>query len=204
MKKKQGVGTLVRVMEWICGFSLCLALISTIWACFVYRDRNGSFLPKLNTDVSSLSFSSSNTILPVSNHIPDGSKLQLDPGATSETPVPKQTQTEPIKNVTVAGFKTLHIAANTQDVSVDFYNPPSNKGKFLMTFELLLPTAEGSQESIYSSGLVEAGNHITAITLSHPVARGTYEKCVLRIQPYFVSDRSPANTAEVVFTLFAE
>ena len=204
MKKKQGVGTLVRVLEWICGLSLCLALISTIWACFVYRDRNGSFLPKLNTGVSPLSFSSSNTILPVSNHMLDGSKLQIDPNATSETPVPKQTESEPIKNVSVAGFKTLHIAADTPNVTVDFYNPASNEGEFLMTFELLLPATDGSHESVYSSGLVEAGKHITEIVLSHPIARGTYENCILNIQPYYVSDRSPANSAEAVFTLYAE
>lgn len=203
MKKKQGVSTLVLVLEWICGFTLCLALISTVWACFVYRDRNGSFLPKQNTEDSSL-LSSSNMLLPASTPVPNGSKLQLDPNATSKTPVPKQTLTEPIKNVAVAGFKELHIAADTPNISVDFYNPSTNEDAFLMTFELLLPKADGSHESVYSSGLVEAGNHITAITLSHPVAHGIYENCILRIQPYFVSDRSPANTAEAVFTLYAE
>ena len=114
------------------------------------------------------------------------------------------TQSEPIKNVSVAGFKTLHIPADTPNVSVDFYNPESNKDEFLMTFELLLASADGSYESVYSSGLVEAGNHITSITLARPLARGTYENCVLRVQPYFVADRNPANTAEVVFTLYAE
>ena len=205
MKKKQGASTLVMVLEWICGFALGIALISTTWACFVYRDRNGSFFPKMMTNnASSSSVSTSDSLLPVSTPIPDGSKLQPDPNATSETPVPKQTEPESIRNVSVAGFKTLHIAADTPNVSVDFYNPSSNEGNFTMTFELLLPSTDGSHESVYSSGLVEAGKHITAITLSHPVARGIYENCILRIQPYFVSDLSPANTAEAVFTLYAE
>ena len=205
MRKRKQDSKLVIVLEWICGFALGLSLITTTWACFVYRDRNGSFLPKqINSKITSSSFSTSDSLLPSGTPIPDGNKLQMDPNATSETPVPKQSQTEPVKNVSVAGFKTLKIPANTTEIPVDIYNPSSNEGQFLMTFELLLPTVDGSLESVYSSGLVEAGNHITAITLSHPISRGTYEKCILRVQPYFVADRSPANTAEVVFTLFAE
>ena len=205
MRKRKQDSKLIIVLEWICGFALGVAIITTTWACFVYRDRNGSFFPKqMNSKVSSSSSSTSDSFLPASTPIPDGSNLPMDPNATSETPVPKQSQVEPVKNVSIAGFKTLHIAADTPNVTVDFYNPLSNENEFLTTFELLLPTADGSQESVYSSGLVEAGNHITSITLSHPINRGTYENCILRVQPYFVSDRSPANTAEVVFTLYAE
>ena len=205
MRKRKQDSKLIIALEWMCGIALGVALISTTWACFVYRDRNGSFFPnQMNSKISSSPSSSSDSLLPAATPIPDGSNLQMDPNATSETPVPKQSQVDPLKNVSVAGFKTLHIAADTPNVTVDFYNPSKNENEFLMTFELLLPTADGLQESVYSSGLVEAGDHITAITLSHPVARGVYEKCVLRIQPYFVADRSPANTAEVVFTLYAE
>ena len=202
-KNKQG-NKLIIILQWLGGFVLGLAIISTIWACFVYRDRNGSFLPKLNAATASNLSSSSDMNLPASTPVPDGSKLQLDPNATSETRMLNSTQSEPIKNVSVAGFKTLHIPADTPNVSVDFYNPELNKDEFLMTFELLLPSADGSYESVYSSGLVEAGNHITSITLARPLTRGTYENCVLRVQPYFVADRNPANTAEVVFTLYAE
>ena len=202
-KNKQG-NKLIIILQWLGGFVLGLAIISTIWACFVYRDRNGSFLPKLNAATASNLSSSSDMHLPASTPIPDGNKLQLDPNATSKTPDPQKSETEPIKNVSIAGFKTLHIAADTLNVSVDFFNPESNKENFFTAFELLLPTADGSYESVYSSGLVEAGNHITSITLSHPIARGTYENCIFRVQPYFVSDRSPANMAEAVFTLYAE
>ena len=204
MKKKQGVSTLIRVLEWVCGISLCLTLISTIWACFVYRDRNGSFLPKLmNSHKSSPPSSVSDSLLPAATPIPDGSKLQMDPNATTETPVPEPMPSGDLKNVTIVGFKTLQIAAETRNVSVDFYNSIDNKDEYLMTFELLLPTDSGTHESVYSSGLVEAGNHITSITLSHPVLRGTYENCVLHIQPYYVSNRAPANSANIVFTLYA-
>ena len=107
-------------------------------------------------------------------------------------------------NISIPGYESLDFKAGKTKQSVDFYNPESNKDEFLMTFELLLASADGSYESVYSSGLVEAGNHITSITLVRPLTRGTYENCVLRVQPYFVADRNPANTAEVVFTLYAE
>ena len=204
MKRKKQESTLLVVLEWICGFVLGLALITTIWACFVYRDRNGSFLPKLNNKESSQSSSVSGLVLPASTPIPNGSNLQLDPNAAPETPPPQQAEGEALKNVSIVGFKTLKFAANSTEVSVDFYNPAANAGEYLMTFELLVSNPDGSLESVYSSGLVEAGNHIRNITLSHPIMRGTYEDCILRIQPYFASDRSPASTSEIVFTLYAE
>ena len=109
-----------------------------------------------------------------------------------------------MKNISIAGFKTLRIDANTTNVSVDFYNPEHNEGLYQMTFELLLPSSGGSYESVYTSGRVEAGKHIREIALSHPVPRGTFENCILHIQPYFISDGKPANTADITFTLYAE
>ena len=200
--KRRRESTLVVILEWICGIAAVLALVSTTWASFVYKDRNGSFLPKLDSPKVTATMEAGS--LPAGrNQIPNANSLEMDPNASSATPVPQQSQGEAIKNVSIAGFKTLRIAANTTEVTVDFYNPPSNEGEFLMTFELLLPAA-GGYETVYSSGLVDAGQHIRNISLSHPVAAGTYENCILRIQPYFTSDRSPANTAEVSFTLFAE
>ncbi len=204
MKKKQEVSTLVKVLEWVCGFALGIALISTTWAWFAYRARNGSFFPKLNSGASSPSYTFSDSLFPASTPIPDGSKLQMDPNAIKKTSTSQETQGEVMKNVSIIGFKTLSINADTTSVSVDFYNPSSNEGEYLMTFEFFLASEDGSLESVYSSGLVEAGNHIRNITLSHPIPKGTYDNCILRIQPYFVSDKSPASTSEIVFTLFAE
>ena len=204
MKKKQEVSTLVKVLEWICGVTLCIALFSTIWACFVFRDRNGSFLPNMNNKDSASSFSTLGT-LPAGQHSGlNAFSIPVDPNATFESPALQQTQGESLKNISIAGFKTLRIDANTTNVSVDFYNPEYNIGIYSFTFELLLPSPEGSYESVYTSGMVEAGKHIRNITLSHPVPGGTYENCILHIQPYFISDGKPANTADITFTLYAE
>ena len=204
MKENQKVSTLVKVLEWVCGAALCLALFSTIWACFVYRDRNGSFLPSLNNNGSAQSAPISKTLPAGQNSIPSAFSIPSDPNATFESTSLQQTQRESQKNISVAGFKTLRIDANTSNVSVDFYNPEHNAGVYLMTFELLLPSFEGSYESVYTSGTVEAGKHIRNIALSHPVPRGTYENCILHIQPYYISDGKPANTADITFTLYAE
>ncbi|MBQ3372662.1 MAG: hypothetical protein IJG40_05930 [Oscillospiraceae bacterium] len=199
--KRRKDNKLIVVLEWICGIALVFALITTTWAMFEYKDRNGSFLPKM--DKPSESPAVSDGVLPAAiTPPPDASKLEMDPGATSETPAPQQIEEEE-NGVCVAGFKTMRIAANKTEIAVDFENPPENEGEYLMTFELLFPISDGSYETLYSSGLVEAGQHIRNINLLHPIAAGTYENCILRIQPYYVSDRSPASTAQVNFTLYA-
>ena len=132
----------------------------------------------------------------------DGRLLPKESGTSSEAPA-LQAPAAPVKGVSIAGFKALTIPAGTTEVPVDFYNPSSNEGEFIMTFELLFPMPDGTKLSLYSSGTVDAGMHIRNISLSHPVPQGTYENCILRIQPYFVSDGSPANSADVKFTLTA-
>ncbi len=201
MRMKKG-NTFVLVLEWICIFAIVLAMVSTIWAAIVYKERNGSFLPKMDSTKGSVS-KNAEVLSVAKTPLPNANNLEMDPNASLATSAPLQIQEEE-KGICVAGFKTLKIAANQKDVTVDFENPIENEGRFLMTFELLLPTVGESYESVYSSGLVDAGQHIRNISLLHPITAGTYEDCILRIQPYFTSDRSPANTAEVSFTLFAE
>ena len=200
--KRRKESTLIIVLEWICGIAAVLAIVTTSLATFVYKERNGRFLPEMEpkktaiqADISTLS-----TKTPQLN----ANNLQKDPNASSETPIPQQPQEETAKNVSIAGFKTLKIAANTTEVTVNFYNPTANEGEFQMTFELLIPTANGEYETMYKSGLVYAGQHIRNISLVHPVEAGTHENCILRIQPYFISDGNPASMAEVSFTLFAD
>ena len=203
MKRRRKESTLIVVLEWICGIAVICAIVTTTWASLVYRDRNGRFFPEMESSRVT-SNEEAKSLSSAVTHLPNANNLEMDPNASSATPIPQQTQGETIKNVSIAGFKTLKFAANTTEVAVDFYNPTSNEGEFLMTFELFLPTASGDYENVYSSGLVDAGQHIRNIRLSHSVSKGTYENCILRIQPYFTSDGSPASTAEVSFTLYAE
>lgn len=201
MKRKKE-STLITVLEWICGITLVAAIVTTVWASLAYRDRNGRFLPGMKETVAEPA--KPQTLQSAGTLMPNASDLERDPNATSATPVPQQVQEGAFKNVSVAGFKSLRITANTTEVSVDFYNPEDNKGEYLMTFEMLLPTTSGEYESVYTSGLVDAGQHLRNISLSRPVPMGVYEKCMLRVQPYFAKSGDPTNVAEILFTLTAE
>ena len=99
--------------------------------------------------------------------------------------------------VTVPGWSSITIPANTTEVTVDFYNPTNNDGYYYMTFELKL--ADG--ESLYQSCLVRAGDHIQHITLSHGLAAGTYD-AVVHVQPYTADDAMTAtNNADMKLQL---
>lgn len=197
MGKKQG--KLLKIILYL-GIVVCtFAFVANLFAMMKYLNEHGSLLPKQGAPPPAIVIQPSDVMPPAS--LPDAWNLPIQPGDAA-VPVPAPSA-DPISNVSIAGFKTLSIPANTKDVTVDFYNPSSNEGKFMMTFELLFPMPDGTNLSLYSSGLLEAGNHIRNISLAYPVPQGTYENCILRVQPYFISDHSPANTAEVMFTLTA-
>jgi len=101
------------------------------------------------------------------------------------------------RGIAMPGWETMTIPANTKDVTVDFYNPETNKGYYHLTFELKLKNGE----TLYKSGLVKAGDHIRNITLSKGLERGTYD-AVLHIQPYTADDKlTMKNSANVSFKL---
>lgn len=177
---------------------LIVVATTNCWAMMKYLNRHGTLFPKQEVPPTPIIIQP-----PEGETTPSVNDPWNRPFEAGDPLVPTPPSADRIGNVSVAGFKTLKIPANTKDVSVDFYNPSSNEGKFMMTFELLFPMPDGTKLSLYSSGLLEAGNHIRNISLAYPVPQGTYENCVLRVQPYFISDHTPANTAEVMFTLTA-
>lgn len=181
------IGTLVCVF----------AFVANLLAMIRYLNEHGTLLPKTEVTPAQIIIQASDIVIP--SPPPDEWSLPIQPG----DPLIPDPPVDPIGDVAIAGFKTLKIPANTKDISVDFYNPSSNEGKFMMTFELLFPMPDGTRLSLYSSGLLEAGNHIRNISLDYPIPQGTYENCILRIQPYLISDHTPCNTANVTFTLAA-
>ena len=101
-----------------------------------------------------------------------------------------------IPNIAIPGWATLTMPPNTEEITVDFYNPEQNAGKYHMTFELRLidPTKPEGYEVLYTSGLVEAGKHIQKIKLSRGLDAGTYAGYV-HVQPYFADSLQPTNNA---------
>ena len=180
------------------GIVVCtFAFVANLFAMMKYLNEHGSLFPKQGAPPPAIVIQPSDVMPPASP--PDAWNLPIQPG----DPLIPDPPADPIDDVAIAGFKTLKIPANTKDISVDFYNPSSNEGKFMMTFELLFPMPDGTRLSLYSSGLLEAGNHIRNISLDYPIPQGIYENCILRVQPYFISDHTPGNTADVTFTLTA-
>ena len=195
MRKKSS--KLLKVLLYI-GTVICLfSFVANLFAMMKYLNEHGSLLPKPEVTPAQIIIHASDVVIP--SPPPDEWSLPIQPG----DPLIPDPPADPIGDVAIAGFKTLKIPANTKDISVDFYNPSSTEGKFMMTFELLFPMPDGTRLSLYSSGLLEAGNHIRNISLDYPIPQGIYENCILRVQPYFISDHTPGNTADVTFTLTA-
>lgn len=104
--------------------------------------------------------------------------------------------------VAIPGFGKLTIPPNVTDVTVDFYNPDANADRFYLTFEIRIPDdSEQGYESVYKSGLVEAGKHIQKITLSRGFKAGEYD-AYLFVQPYRANENlTPVNNANLKFKL---
>ena len=107
--------------------------------------------------------------------------------------------------VAIPGFGKLTIPPNVTDVVVDFYNPDANADRFYLTFEIRIPDdSEQGYESVYKSGLVEAGKHIQKITLSRGFKAGEYE-AYLFVQPYRANENlTPVNNANLKFKLIVK
>lgn len=126
----------------------------------------------------------------------DRNDLQADPSA--------QKYVEPVKQeaedsgVSVPGWSSLNFPANTSEVTVDFFNPEKNEGKYSLTFELRLPDeSEQGYEVLYTSGLVDAGLHIQKINLSRGLEAGVYD-ATIHVQPYRMDENQTAtNNADL-------
>lgn len=126
----------------------------------------------------------------------DGKGLKPDPNAGEYVePVKQETESG---GVSVPGWSSLDIPADTSEVTVDFFNPEENEGKYSLTFELRLPDeSEQGYEVLYSSGLVDAGLHIQKINLSRGLEAGVYD-ATIHVQPYRMDEnRTATNNADL-------
>ena len=123
---------------------------------------------------------------------PSGGGLIIDPNA-GDYVKPTQTQPTIIPSVAVPGWSSITIPANQQTVSVDFYNPEANEGMYYLTFKLIL---SDTGEVLYESAAVPPGKHIQTIKLTRALSAGTYD-AVVHVQPYRMSDETPANNADM-------
>ena len=126
---------------------------------------------------------------------PSGGGLIIDSGAGDYVaPTQKPTSTP---GVSIPGWGSITIPANQQTVSVDFFNPEKNEGRYYLTFKLIL---SDTGEVLYESNAVPPGKHIQTITLSRGLPAGTYD-AMIHVQPFRMSDETPTNNANMKTTL---
>lgn len=126
----------------------------------------------------------------------DGRDLQTDPNAGKYVEPVKQDNGN--SGVSVPGWSSLEFPADISEVTVDFFNPEENEGKYSLTFELRLPDeSEQGYEVLYTSGLVDAGLHIQKINLSRGLEAGVYD-ATIHVQPYRMDENKTAtNNADL-------
>lgn len=118
----------------------------------------------------------------------------LDPNAG----VPSKQEEEKPEGIRIPGYPAITIDAGETEVTMNLMNPKGNPCYF--TFELVLTE---SDETIYTSKMVEPGKTITNVTLSRPLEKGEYP-AVIKITTASLEDGSQMNGANVETILVAE
>ena len=128
-----------------------------------------------------------------------GGGLMIDPNA-GEYVEPEQPP-----GVTIPGFGSLTIPANTKELKgINLHNPTKNEGWYYLTFKICLLDKNGEvSETLYESQLLPPGLYIQDITLSRGLAPGEYA-AVMKVQPYRIADKSPTNNADLKMTIIVK
>ena len=101
--------------------------------------------------------------------------------------------------IQIPGYKSITIPAGTKDVSVELMNPEENQVYFQISF--YLPETD---ETIYTSKLIQPGQHLYEITLDKEMEAGEYPLTV-RYETFSADEEmAPRNGAEVNCTLIVE
>ena len=118
----------------------------------------------------------------------------LDPNATALT----AEGAEKPEGIRIPGYPSITIPADTTDIEMNLENPAGNPCYF--TFELVL---KDTNETLYTSKMVEPGKAITNVTLSHGLEKGEYP-AVIKISTASLEDGSAMNGANVETTLIVQ
>lgn len=118
----------------------------------------------------------------------------LDPNAGIAT---SQDEDKP-EGIRIPGYPAITIPAGETEVTMNLMNPEGNPCYF--TFELVLTDTD---ETIYTSKMVEPGKSITNVTLSKALDAGEHP-AMIKISTASLTDGSPMNGANVETVLIAE
>lgn len=101
------------------------------------------------------------------------------------------------EGIKIPGYKQMVVEAGTVDVSVNLVNPEGNPCYFVIKIVL---TDTGEQ--IYESKLIEPGKGLYNISLTRPLAKGSY-KAQIQYEPYDLNTKTRLNGAVINFDLLA-
>ena len=102
------------------------------------------------------------------------------------------------EGIRIPGYPSITVPADTTDIEMNLENPVGNPCYF--TFELVL---KDTNETLYTSKMVEPGKAITNVTLSHGLEKGEYQ-AVIKISTASLEDGSAMNGANVETTLIVQ
>ncbi len=104
--------------------------------------------------------------------------------------------------ISIPGFDTATIAADSESVFLYLYNPTGNSCYFVIS--IYLTGADGEDELIYQSNLVSPGQELYTITLERSLESGSYDAYVNYATYTMDGEYTPLNGANVPFTLIVE
>lgn len=122
-------------------------------------------------------------------------KPDLDSNAKTQTA--DDTGEKPT-GIRIPGYPSITIEADKKDVQMNLMNPEGNPCYF--TFEIVL---NDTDETIYTSKMVEPGKAITEVTLDKALAAGEYP-ATIKITTASLTDGAAMNGANVETTLIAQ
>ena len=103
------------------------------------------------------------------------------------------------EGIQIPGYESITIPAGTTEVSVELMNPEENNVYFEISF--YLPETD---ETIYTSKMIQPGQHLYEITLDRAMEAGEYP-LTIRYGTYSADEAmTPRNGAEVNCTLIVQ
>ena len=134
------------------------------------------------------------------NKTPDSAfepNLDSNASETASNDVNNEEADKP-EGIRIPGYPSITVPADTTDIEMNLENPAGNPCYF--TFELVL---KDTNETLYTSKMVEPGKAITNVTLSHGLENGEYP-AVIKISTASLEDGSAMNGANVETTLIVQ
>ncbi|SDW15282.1 hypothetical protein SAMN05216391_102133 [Lachnospiraceae bacterium KHCPX20] len=111
-------------------------------------------------------------------------------------------------NISIPGYESLEFKAEKEEQSVDFYNPDENTCFFRISLVLKDETDTtngeegnaGEETVLWSSEMIEPGEHVKSIKLSKELESGEYT-ATLKYECFRLQDKTPLNGSNVELTL---